>query len=81
MLLSDNLWIFFLGMLKRKLGFPNGSGGKESTCNTGDPGSILGLVRSSGEENDNLLHYSCLDNPMDIGAWQFTVHGVTKRQT
>ena len=81
MLLSDNLWIFFLGMLKRKLGFPSGSGGKESTCNTEDPGSILGLVRSPGEENDNLLHYSCLDNPMDIGAWPFTVHGVTKSQT
>ena len=56
---------------------PGGSDGKESACNVGDPGSI----RSPGEGNDNPLQYSCLGNPMDKGAWQATVRGVTKRQT
>ena len=44
-------------------------------------GSILGLGRSSGEGNDNSLLHSCLQNSMDRGAWQVTVHGVTKSQT
>ena len=44
-------------------------------------GSFPGLGRSPGEGNDNPLQYSCLDNPMDRGAWQATVHGVTKSQT
>ena len=60
--------------------FPGGSDGKESACNAGDPGSILGLGRSPGG-NGSLLQYSCLENPMDRGAWQATVHGVTKSQT
>ena len=42
--------------------------GKESACNTGDLGSIPGLGRSSGEENDNPPQYSCLENPIDRGA-------------
>ena len=46
-----------------------------------DTGSILGLVRSPGGENDNSLLYSCLENPMDKGAWQATVHEVTESQT
>ena len=45
--------------------FPGGSDGKESACNGGDPGS----GRSPGERNDNPLQYSCLENPMDRGAW------------
>ena len=48
---------------------------------TGDTGSTPGLVRSPGEGNGNPLQYSCLENPMDRGAWQATVHGVAKRQT
>ena len=60
------------------LGFPQRSVGKESACNAGDPGSIPGLGRSSGEGNDNPLQYSCLETPMDIGAWQATVHGVAR---
>ena len=56
--------------------FPGGSDGNESACNVGDPDSIPGLGRSSGEGNGNLLQYSCLENPMDGGAWQATVHGV-----
>ena len=61
--------------------FPGSSDCKESACNVGDPGSSPGLGRSSGEGNGNPLQYSCLDNPMDGGAWQATVHGVTKSQT
>ena len=43
--------------------------GKESACNAGDPGSIPGLGRSPGEGNGNPLQNSCLENPMDGGAW------------
>ena len=50
-------------------GFSNGSDGKESACNTGDPGSIPGSERSLGEGNCNPLQYSCLENPTDRGAW------------
>ena len=59
-------------------GFPGGSVGKESTCNAGDPGLIPGWGRSPGEGNGNPLQYSCLENPRDRGAWQATVHGVTR---
>ena len=47
----------------------------------GDLGSIPESGTSSGEVNDNPLQYSCLENPMDRGAWQATVHGVIKSQT
>ena len=59
-------------------GFPHSSVDKESTCNAGDPGSILGSGRSPGEGNGNPLQYSCLENPIDRGAWQATVHGVAR---
>ena len=49
--------------------------------NTGDLGLISGLGRSPGEENGNPSQDSCLENSMDRGAWQATVHGVTKSQT
>ena len=62
-------------------GFPGGSDGKESACNSGDPGSIPGWGRSLGEENSNPLQYSCLENSIDRGAWWATVHRVTKDQT
>ena len=52
-----------------------------SACNAGDPGSIPGLGRSPGEGNGNPLQYSCLENPMDRGAWRATVHGVAKSWT
>ena len=57
------------------------SGGKESACKAGDPGSFPGLGRSPGKEKGNPLQYSCLENPMDRGAWQATVHGVAKSRT
>ena len=57
------------------LGFPAGSAGKESACNAGDLGSIPGLGRSPEEGNSYAFQYSGLENPMDRGAWQATVHG------
>ena len=60
---------------------PHSSVGKESACNAGDPGLIPGLGRSLGEGNGNPLQYSCLENPMDSGAWQSIVHGVAKSWT
>ena len=58
--------------------FPGGSDGKASAYNAGEPGSIPGLGRSSGEGNGSPLQYSCLENPTDGGAWWATVHGVTQ---
>ena len=63
------------------MGFPGGSDGKDPAYNTGDLGSTPGWGRFPGEENGNPLQNSCLKNPMDRGAWQATVHGVTKSQT
>ena len=50
-------------------------------ANAGDPGSIPSSGRSPGEGGDNLLQYSCLENPMDRGDWWATVHGVARTQT
>ena len=63
------------------LDFLSGSDGKESACNAGDPGSTPGLGRSLGGGQGNPLQYSCLENPLDRGAWLATVHGVAKNQT
>ena len=62
-------------------GFPGGSEVKASACNAGDLGSIPGLGRSPGEGNGNPLQYSCLENPMDGGAWWVTIHGVAESDT
>ena len=62
-------------------GFPGGSDGKESACNTGDLGSIRELGRSPGEGNGNPLQYSSLENSMDRGTWQSSVHGIIKSRT
>ena len=73
---------FFCLLLKVYIrGFPCCSDGKESACSAGDPSLIPGSGRSSGEGNGNPLQYSCLENPIDRGAWQATVHRVTKSQT
>ena len=58
--------------------FPHSSVGKESDCNARVVGLIPGSGRSSGEGNGNPLRYSCLENPMDRGAWQATVYGVAR---
>ena len=63
------------------MGFPGGSEVKESACNVEDLGSVPGLGRSPGEGNSYLLQYSCLENSMDRGDWQTTVHGVAKSRT
>ena len=61
--------------------FRGSSNGKASADNVGDPGSILGLGRFSGEGKRNPLQYTCLKNPMDRGAWWATVHGAAKSRT
>ena len=63
------------------LGFPGGSAIKNPPANVGDTSSIPGLERSLGEGNGNPRQCSCLENPMDRGAWWATVHGITKSQT
>ena len=62
-------------------GFPDGSDGKASACNAGDPGLTPGSGRSLGEGNGTPLQYSRLENPMDGGAGQATVRGVPKSRT
>ena len=65
-------------------GFPDGSVVKNPPVNagdTGDAGSSPRSGKSPGERNGNLLQCSCLENPMDRGAWQATVHGVAQSQT
>ena len=60
------------------MGFPGGSVVKNPSANAGDMGSIPESGRSLGEGHGNPLQYSCLENPMDRGAWWATVHRVTK---
>ena len=66
---------------RKRTGFPGGSEGKVSDCNAEDLGLIPGSGRSPREKNDFPLWYSCLENPMDRGAWQATVYGVAKSWT
>ena len=63
---------------RRAGGFPHSLVGKESACNAGDRSLIPGWGRSSGKGNGNPLQYSRLENPIDRGAWQATVHGIAK---
>ena len=66
---------------QERRGFPSGLDGEEYGCSAGiteDTGSIPECGRSPGEGNGNPLQYSCLENPMDMGAGKATVHGVTK---
>ena len=64
-----------------KHGPPQWLRGKEFTCNAGDLVSIPGLGRSPGRELSNPLQYSCLENPVDKGAWWATIHRVRNSQT
>ena len=63
------------------MGFPCSSAGKEFACNARDTCSIPGLGRSPGRGHGNPFQYICLENPVDRGAWQATVHRVTKSWT
>ena len=66
------------------MGFLGGAMVKTLPANAGDTrdaGSILGSRRSPGEGNGNPLQYSCLENPMDRGAWWATVDGAAKSRT
>ena len=63
------------------MGLSGGSDGKEFACNAGDLGLIPGLGRSPGEGNSNPLQNSCLENPMDRGAWWATVQRVSESDT
>ena len=78
-------WLSILSIAVYTLGFSQmvyiGSDGKESVCNARDLGSVPGLGRSPGEGNRNPLQYSCLENPMDRGAWWAMIHGVAKSWT
>ena len=64
-----------------KTGFPSGSEGKESACNTGNLGSIPRMGRFPGEKNGNPLQYSYLENSVNKGTWQSTFQGITKCRT
>ena len=71
----------FLPKGSYRWGFPSGSNGKEPACNAGDLGSILEWGKSPGKGHDNPLQYSCLENPMDRGTWQATIHEAVKSRT
>ena len=74
----------FLGLFSVRIFdsfLPGGLDSTVSDSNAGDPGSIPGSGRSSGEGNGNPLQYFCLENPMDGGAWWATVHVVAKSWT
>ena len=63
---------------KFRYSFSGGSDDKEFACNAGDLGSIPGLGRSPGGGHGNPFQYSCLENPMDRGAWWATIHGAAQ---
>ena len=73
---QDEGFHFFLYTSRR--GFPGGSVVKNLPANVADVGLIPGSGKSPGEGNGNPLQYSGLENPMNRGAWQATVHGITK---
>ena len=78
-----NLFLFNFFYLRKIRGFPDGSSGKEPSCNAGDSedsNRIPGSGRFSDEGNGNRLQYSCLGNPVDRGAWWATVQRITKTQ-
>ena len=69
---------------EKREGFPGDASGKEPTCNAGDiidMSSVPGLGRCLEAGSGNPLQHSCLENPLDRGAWQAMVHGVAKSQT
>ena len=63
-----------------RISFPGSSDSKKFACNAEDQNSIPGLGRFPGEKNGNPFQHSCLENSMDRGVWQATVHGITKTE-
>ena len=63
------------------MGLPRWCSDEDFVCSAEGLDSIPGLGRSSGEGNGNPLQYSCLENPVDRGAWRATVHGVARSRT
>ena len=84
-LFTEILWAIFSASFTLHViqlwGFPGDSVVKNMPANGGDVGLIPRLGRSPGEGNRNPLQDSCLENPMDKGAWWATVHGVAKSRT
>ena len=86
-LLTRTFDLFTVNVITTRFGlryiflFSGGSDHKESVCKKGDRGLILGSGRSPGKANGIPFQYSCLENPMDRGAWQATVHGTAKSRT
>ena len=78
---GKDLWTCNCLAVMSSLGFPGCSVGKESACSAGNVGSISGSGKFPEGGHGTVLQYSCLENPMDRGAWQTTVLGVTKSQT
>ena len=82
---SKIIYLYYLSILYRVVcvfwDFPSGSDGKAFAYNAGDLGSMPGLERSPGKGNGTRLRYSCLENPVDRGAWQATVYGVGQSWT
>ena len=76
-----NQQILDIHELNKKRACTGSSDDKESACHAGDLGVIPGLRRFPGRGHGNPLQYSCLENPMDRGAWWATVHGVAKSRT
>ena len=74
---------YFINIFKelKDMGFPGGLAVKNLPDNAGDAGLIRRSGRSPGEGNGNPLQYTCLENPMDRGAWRVTVYGVAKNRT
>ena len=79
--LLEAISLVFYTLSRFIMGFPGSSDDKASAYNAGDPALIPGSGRSPEEGNGNPLQYSCLENPMDWGSWQATVHKVAKSQT
>ena len=75
-------WVSSISLFVNSInGLPWWVMGKETACNAGVAGSIHGSGRYPGGGHGNPLQYSCLENPMDRGAWWTTAHGIAKSQT
>ena len=77
----NSQYISHISSFLYKYGFPGGSVVKNPPANAGEMDSIPGSERFPGGGNGNPFQFSCQENPMNRGAWQAKVHGVSKSQT